>query len=271
MNDSEKLDYLIGEFALLKRELTSADTTLSGYVEGTPPRVYSEDEVTSLTQALAYLGANAPPVEKLRGWLTRTDVPGVLAAVDSYLEAYKPIAVHPSSGLRPGEDWRPVAAFFAVHKSHDLWSGVFPPTSGEIRTAVLPDAGALPSLFDSLGTPKDEADMAPLVPEVLRRADLGISWAGTRGKDSTGLSAVNAVLSAGPAGVYWLSPEWDEWREPALRDLLLKTNVIPLTRVGMGRYDDVSSLKKMTVVQWLWTQWRTNVVNPGSPFWDGTR
>jgi hypothetical protein len=243
----EKLAALEGEAAPV-----ATDTVLAGA------------DLALLVDALRPLGTNGPPEGLLVAWLSRWSREQILAAIERVLRLWHGHATAPGAPhISPGADWREIAAYLESRQSHLGWSRVqYLLEHGEMP----PDPVSMDPLEDVFkGLPADAGReaIAALVPEVLRRAELGITWAGTQGTEGEDLALRKAILSAGPTDPRFL-PEWRDFRDPRLLRVVLLTATLSLTR-GLGAYSLHGIDPAWMLEDFLVVQRQFSVTWPGRP------
>jgi hypothetical protein len=222
--------------------------------------------VDAVLASLSYLGSYAPSRDEVGYWLRKGySQAAILAAVERYIEQGKAEATH-ASGVAPGEDWRPYAAFLVVSRSHQGWEPVVGYLQGKEPPPEV-DPREHEDIFRSAPQILTRTDMAAYVPEVIRRAELGIQWGGGQGRFGADLEAAKAALV--PGSPTWLSPEWDGWADQRLLRVAVLSNAIPHVRPILSSYPSVEGWKSITLEDWLWAAWRASRPNVGSGYWDG--
>lgn len=254
MNETEKLDRIL---AILEGRPQASSA---------PANVYTPAGVAAVVQELSFCGVHAPPYDLVEKWLEISgSSEAVVSAVNQVLSRWRGEAELPSAPTpSPGADWRENAAYLETTKGHNGWSRVThllvtgeapaPPTSLDPLTPV----------FDGISRADGPEDMAPIVPEVLRRAELGITWAGNQGTSGAELEERKDILAAGPLDPRFI-PEWRQYQDPRLLRVLLLGNALNRTR-GLGSYK-LAAKPGMTLEEWLFANWRTSRPWPASPAW----
>ncbi len=243
----EKLAALEGESAPV-----ATDTVLAGA------------DLALLVDALRPLGVNAPPEGLLVRWLARWTWGQIVGAIDRVLRAWHGHAIAPGApAISPGADWREIAAYLESRQSHMGWSRV----AHLLETGEMPNDSVsmdpLEDVFKGLPADAGREAIAALVPEVIRRAELGTTWAGTQGTEGEELALRKAILSAGPTGPRFL-PEWSAFRDPRLLRVVLLTGTLSLTR-GLGAYSLHGIDPDWTLEDFLVVQRQFSVTWPGRP------
>lgn len=238
-------------------------------IEGAPAHpegVLAGADLALLVDALRPLGVNAPPEGLLVAWLARWSREQILAAIERVLRLWHGHATAPGApATSPGADWREIAAYLESRQSHMGWSRVqYLLEHGEMP----PDTRSmdpLESVFKGLPADAGREQIATLVPEVLRRAELGITWAGNQGTFGADLERRKEILAAGPGDHPGYIAEWNRFRDARLLRVLVLTGHLGLSR-GLADYsfhgvDPVWSLEEFLEVQHRFqTPWpgRTN-------------
>lgn len=217
-----------------------------------------------LKDALRPLGVNGPPEGLLVLWLARWSREQILAAIERALRLWHGHATAPGAPpVSPGADWRENAAYFESRQSHLGWSRVqYLLEHGELPAAPV-SMDPLEPVFKGLPADAGREAIAALVPEVIRRAELGITWAGTQGTEGDELALRKAILAAGPADPGFL-PEWRAFRDPRLLRVVLLTGTLSLTR-GLGAYSLHGIDPSWTLEEYLVVQRQFSVTWPGRP------
>lgn len=226
--------------------------------------VLSSADLALLVDALRPLGVNAPPEGLLVAWLARWSREQILAAIERVLRLWHGHATAPGAPpVSPGADWRENAAYLESRQSHLGWSRVtYLLEHGELPADPV-SMDPLESVFKGLPADASREQIAVLVPEVMRRAELGITWAGTQGTEGEELATRKAILAAGPADPRFLS-EWRDFRDPRLLRVALLAG--PLTRTrGMGAYPLHGIDPAWTIVEFLVVQRQFSTTWPGRP------
>ncbi len=204
------------------------------------PEVIDESTAQPVLDALN-LGSDGPSAYEVARLLAH----GYTAA-EVIAEAERLLA---STGLP-----RDKAAFALNTKSHGIgWQMLTNRVEGKPENPIFSHDPA-GNLLDGISTANGPADMEPLVPEVIARAEQGVTWRGTRGLDAADLALAKAAL-ADPA--QW-RPEWRGWVDPKLREVLVKTGRLPVKWEGakaMQQYPDCTTYAVQTVAEWLYGEW----------------
>lgn len=214
--------------------------------------------------ALRALGVYAPPVSLVSLWLRAWTPDRVLEAIDRVLATWKAHTQAPGAPpLSPGADWRETAAYLESRQSHLGWSRV----EHVLRHGKLPpdpvSMDPISPVFEALPLDAPRAAIEALVPEVLRRAEDGINWAGTQGAAGEGLLRRKALLSGGPDGPGWM-PEWSAFRDARLLRVVVLTGVLSIER-GLGSYSLHGIDPAWSVEDFLTVQRQFSVPWPGRP------
>lgn len=209
------------------------------------------------------LGLYGVPDGLLAKWLARWTGPEIVAAVNRVLATWRGHAMSPGApAISPGADWRELAAYMESRQSHQGWGRVqYLLEHGEMPSDPV-STDPLPSVF--VGVPREAglAEMAALVPEVLRRAELGITWAGTQGTFGTNLALRKEILAAGPGDHPRFIAEWTRFKDPRLLRVLVLTAHLGLER-GLGDYSFHGADLEWSLEEWLIQQHRFSVAWPG--------
>lgn len=232
----------------------------------TTDKVLAGADLALLVDALRPLGVYAPPEVLLVRWLARWSREEIVGAIDRVLRPWYGHATAPGAPpVSPGADWREIAAYLESRQSHLGWTRVqYLLETGEML-ADPASMDPLPSVFQNVPIDASADAIAALVPEVLRRAELGITWAGTQGTFGADLERRKEILAAGPGDHPSYIADWNRLRDPRLRRVLVLTGHLSLTR-GLGDYsfhgiDPTWSLEEFLEVQHRFqTPWpgRTN-------------
>ena len=243
----EKLAALEGEAAPV-----ATDTVLAGA------------DLALLVDALRPLGVNGPPEGLLVAWLARWSREQILAAIERVLRLWHGHATAPGAPpVSPGADWRETAAYLESRQSHMGWSRVtYLLEHGEMPPDTV-SMDPLESVFQSLPADAGREQIAALVPEVMRRAELGITWAGNQGTFGADLERRKEILAAGPGGPGFL-PEWRAFRDQRLLRVVLLPGPLALTR-GLGAYSLHGIDPSWTLEEYLVVQRQFSVTWPGRP------
>lgn len=223
---AERVTALEEQLAALKGEAAPVATD----------KVLAGADLALLVDALRPLGVNAPPEGLLVAWLARWSREQILAAIERVLRLWHGHATAPGAPpVSPGADWRETAAYLESRQSHLGWS----------RPQYLLEHGELPadpvsmdpleSVFKGLPADASREQIAALVPEVMRRAELGITWAGNQGTFGADLERRKEILAAGPGDHPSYIADWNRFRDPRLLRVLVLTGHLSLTR-GLGDY-----------------------------------
>lgn len=251
---AERVEALETELAELRQQVgTTADV-----------RVLSSSDLALLVDALRPLGLYQPPEALLVRWLARWSREQILAALDRVLRTWHGHALAPGApAVSPGADWRETAAYMESRQSHLGW----------YRVQYLLEHGEMPAdpvsmdplepVFKALPADAGREAIAALVPEVLRRAELGITWAGTQGTKGEDLAMRKAILAAGPGDPRFLS-EWRDFRDPRLLRVVLLPGPLTLTR-GLGAYSLHGIDPAWTIEEFLVVQRQFSTTWPGRP------
>ena len=199
------------------------------------------------------LGLYGPPSALVARWLEKHTSDAIVAAVERVLATWRGVAQHVSAPeTSPGADWRELAAYQEAHQSHHGWT----------RVTTLLETGEMPAdpiSMDPMGNalaliPRASGpdDMVALVPEILRRAELGITWAGTQGTEGEELATRKAIL-ADAADKRFL-PEWRAFRDGRLLRVLVLGNALDRTR-SLGSYSLAGADPTGSLEEWLYWQW----------------
>lgn len=226
-------------------------------------------EMLEATRAkLAVLGRYVPEDALIGAWLTLTGSPdAVLAGVEAVLSRHKEKAQHPAAPEpSDGATWLEAAAYFEFTDAHAGWSRVTAYlSSGElppVSTSLDPER----SVFIGLSKVKAAGDMAPIVPEVLRRAEEGISWAGHQATTGAELARLKTVLTAGP-GTKGFLKEWEGFKDARLLRVAVLTGVLAGKKPTLGSYK-MAVKPTSTLEDWLYAMWKTSRPWPASPAWE---
>jgi hypothetical protein len=123
------------------------------------------------------------------------------------------------------------------------------------------------NLLATVSTATGPESFEHLVPEILGRAERGVTWRGTQGTTGAELEARKAILAAGPTDKRYIS-DWLAFRDPRLLRVLLLGNAISLAH-GLGSYSLAGADPAASLEEWLFGQWRAARPWPGSPKWGG--
>jgi hypothetical protein len=249
----------------LAERVTALEEKLAA-LEGAPAHpegVLAGADLALLVDDLRPLGVNGPPEGLLVRWLARWSREQIVAAIDRVLRTWFGKATAPGApATSPGADWREIAAYLESRQSHMGWSRV----DHLLETGEMPeDIGSMDpagSVFEGLGADAGAKEIAALVPEVLRRAEEGITWAGTQGVIGAGLERRKAILAAGPFDDPGYVAEWKEFRDPRLLRVLVLTGHLGLSR-GLGAYSFNGADPTWTLEEFLAVQLRFSSAWPG--------
>lgn len=227
----------------VRRELGSADLAVT--VDGLRP-----------------LGLYQPPARLVELWLREWSPSQVLEAIDRVLRTWKAHTEAPGAPLTSeGADWRETAAYLESRQSHLGWARV----EHVLRHGKLPadpvSMDPLPSVFGGLPAAPERVHLDALVPEVLRRADLGITWAGNQGAAGEGLLRRKALLANGPGSPGWIE-EWNRFRDPRLLRVVVLTGLLALSR-GLGSYSFHGIPPEWTLEDFIAVQYQFSATWPG--------
>jgi hypothetical protein len=253
MNDSQKLDQILA--------LLTGKTAATGAAAA--PGV-----VVATLDALSFCGRYVPTAYVVEKWLALAgSTEAVVAAVNQVLLLSADHAQHPAAPTpSPGADWREAAAYAETVQSHMGWSRV----THLLATGEMPSAGVSydpeGNLLAGVSMATSSVDMAPLVPEVLARAERGISWRGTAISPEE-LALRKEILANGPRDARFIT-EWKEFVDPRLLRVLVLGGALGRTR-PVGSYSFNGADPKDTLEAWLFAQWTAQRPFPGSPKWGG--
>ena len=205
--------------------------------------------------ALVPLGHYGPPSVLVARWLEEHTSDAVLDAIARVLGTWRGVAQHVNAPeTSPGADWRELAAYQEAHQSHHGWTRVTTLLeTGEMPADPIsmdPEGNALRLIAHAAGPD----DMAAVVPEILRRAELGITWAGTQGTEGEELATRKAILAAGPADPRFLK-EWGAFRDGRLLRVLVLGNALNRSRGLGGSYSLDGADPTWSLEEWLYWQW----------------
>lgn len=149
-----------------------------------------------------------------------------------------------STGLPRGE-----AAYALNVSSHGVgWQMLTNRVEGRPENPIVNHDPA-GNLLDGLSNVNGPADLAGVVDEVIARAEQGITWRGTRGREADSLEAAKIALVADPL------PEWRGWMDDRLVRILVLTNVLPIKQHPFLPYPSIETYAVQTVPEWLFDQW----------------
>lgn len=199
------------------------------------------------------LGLYGPPSALVARWLEKHTSDAIIAAVERVLATWRGVAQHVNAPeTSPGADWRELAAYQEAHQSHHGWTRVTTLLeTGEMPADPIsmdPEGNALRLIAHAAGP----EDMAAVVPEILRRAELGITWAGTQGTEGDELAIRKGIL-ADPSDKRFL-PEWKTFRDGRLLRVLVLGNALDRTR-SLGSYSLAGADPAWSLEEWLYWQW----------------
>ena len=151
-----------------------------------------------------------------------------------------------STGLPRGE-----AAYALNVSSHGVgWQMLTNRVEGRPENPIFSHDPAT-NLLDGLSNVNGPADLAPVVGEVIARAEQGITWRGTRGLDAADLEAAKVALVADPR------PEWELVLDQKLLRVLVCTGVLPVKWEGanaMHAYPLPEDIETADIATWLYGQ-----------------
>ena len=253
------LEDVLAETKKILDALTALDGKLEAATVGSPrtrppgtpvgtyqPGPVSQADIDRTMGLLGDLGPDFPGSGFVAQFLAQGHTPEeVAAAIEGALEEQKEKALV----LNP-KDWRRAAAYLVAVSKGGGWRKE---TLNELRGA---DEGPIvnhdpaSNLLQGISTANGPADLSPLVPEILARAEKSIRWDGSRGYGTAEeLAAVEAAL-AKPRS------EWQGWKDQSLLRMLLQTALLPLEPGLWQAYPDVTLEKTESVADWLYRQWR---------------
>lgn len=214
--------------------------------------------------ALRPLGLYGPPLALVERWLRAWTRDEILSAVEKTLRTWFGQATAPGTPpVSPGADWHETAAYLETRQSHLGWMRVeYVLAHGKLPPDPV-SMDPLASVFEGLPLDAPRAAIEALVPEVLRRAEDGINWAGTQGAAGEGLLRRKALLSGGPDGPGWM-PEWSAFRDARLLRVVVLTGVLSIER-GLGSYSLHGIDPAWSVEDFLTVQRQFSVPWPGRP------
>ena len=229
--DSQKLD----EILTLLRERLPANPVHGGPFAGqTPgaPVVYDPATAQPVLDALN-LGSDGPSAYEVARLLAHGYTAAEIIA--------KAEALLASTGLPRGE-----AAYALNVSSHGVgWQMLTNRVEGKPENPIVnPDPAT--DLLAGISTANGPADMEPLVPVVIARAENGITWRGTRGREADSLELAKVQLAADPL------PEWRGWVDDRLCRILVLTNVLPVKQHPFMPYPDCTTYAGQTVADFLY-------------------
>ncbi|MBI4872720.1 MAG: hypothetical protein HY814_14270 [Candidatus Riflebacteria bacterium] len=209
----------------------------------------------------AYLGPYTPSVTSIGAWLALGKSPEeIKGAIDRLLETRRLEATSPGA---PGGDWRLGAAYLVTAASHQGWSQIDRYLATGEWDAPSPSYDPLPSVFAGISRKLTKKEMVRFVPEVLARAEKGITWAGTQGRFGEDLEKARRALEGSD-----FRKEWEGFSDLQLLSVLVLTGHLKLEDPVLFAYALDEGLKGMELREWLWYQWRASSPFPGSPAWN---